>query len=306
MRIAVSAWLLPLCLGLGAGAASARSCPPDGVPGRFFIDADKRLGGNGFGIQSIAWDDRRVYTLHVVRSGVGEVATVNAYAANWGGTLAAPLASMDGGSAIGHQGLGYQAGPDGPLFWSTDAADKRWVSRYAFAPGGAATARRFRLFGEDFKSGVSSSPTISLDQRYLIAQSQRLDSGLTTIRVWRLSDIEDGDDLTTRYRHQWDVTIAGPQHPLQAIASDGRRVWIIAGNARLSDTKRFQERTIGGRLVRASEDFRQGKEIAVRHGSVFEPEGLFLVRCNQADRLFGAFIVGDIGARRTLVMEIVR
>ncbi|WP_152645393.1 hypothetical protein, partial [Pseudomonas sp. 10-1B] len=222
----------------------------------FTLDKIRGSGGERNGIQSFAVDERNrtLYTLHLTGMKTGGASIINNYPLDENVSKVSLGASNPLNDVVGHQGLGveYLAGNEVRL-WSTYQKDFRQVVRFSYSEGQpVGDVEVFRLFGDDFRAHVSATPAISMDQKYLIAAGRKKDTGDQIVRVWKLADLVRGGvgDYSQRWTYEWSVQdLIDSQHPLQGIASDGRRVWIVAGNSKVDVSKHLAVYTLDGQTI---------------------------------------------------------
>jgi hypothetical protein len=215
---------------------------------------------------------------------------------------------------VDHVGLGQpyieQAAGSIVALWTTSKRDKRSARRLDLVnqTGG----RTIRLFGDDFNPRVSSSPTISFDGTWVIAQGRRLGNDSTvTIRVWRFTDlVRTGNDAhSIKPLYEWDVDIGTSKDPVQSLASDGKTIWIIAGSGNNDADKHLFVYSLDGQAILKDRDFELGKHTAVENygeKSSYEPEALafYLDPSTRKISLALAFNVGPLRKRNTLVFTL--
>lgn len=263
-------------------------------------------GGGSIGVQTFAFDERarRIYTLQLNGVGSGNLSTINRFDLDGGIGQTTLGNSTPVSSDVGHQGLAVEL-LDSPNFrlWTTGYADSRQAVRYSYTDGAAlGDIQLFTLFGPDFESNTSCTPTISYGQTYLVAYGTKTGATNTTVRVFNLADLVAGGpgDYSGQYVTEWDtVGLVDATHPTQGIASDGVSVWLVAGNNDINEPKRFQMYTLAGTLISSDEDFQVGRAQALLDGAgtVYEPEGLALLRVGPSLMLCVGVISGDLGTR---------
>lgn len=276
----------------------------------FTLDKIRGSGGQRNGIQSFAFDERNrtVYTLHLTGMKSGGASIINSYSLDEGISKKSLGASNPINNVVGHQGLGveYIAGNEVRL-WSTYQKDFRRVVRFSYTEGQpVGDVEVFRLFGDDFKTYVSATPAISMDQKYLIAAGRKKDTGGQVVRVWKLADLVRGGegDYSQRWTYEWGVQdLIDSQHPLQGIASDGRRVWIVAGNSNIDVSKHLAVYTLDGQTIDENLDVELGQDQARidGFGREFEPEGLALINDGGKLYLCVGVVSGDKGFRQVRI-----
>ena len=283
----------------------------------FLFSASKLAGPGGqqIGIQSFAIDERfgNLYTLQLSGKRSGNQSTINRFSFKDRSKLRTEGYSNPPSAEVGHQGLGieYLPGRDFRL-WSTANIDSRQVTRYRYADGRSLDqVQLFRLFGDDFRNHTSATPTISYDQKYLVAYGMRRRTSTIVVRAWRLADLVKAGpgDYSKSFTYEWETKkFSGPPVPIQGIASDGVRVWILAGNNSIDSPKRLQSYSIEGELQSSNEHVWIGRDQARNDGSgmIYEPEGLALLRAGNGLILCAGIISGDLGRRQARIYQIER
>lgn len=270
-------------------------------------------GGNRIGIQAFALDERsrNIYTLQLNGAKAGNQSTINRL------SLDGPLKRNSEGYStpasydVGHQGLGIEYLTDGDFrLWTTAYTNPKQAVRYSYADGRPlANIELYGLFGKDFRNRSSSTPTISHDQKYLIAVGLRKRASTVTVRVWRLADMVKGGpgDYSNSWLYEWETLgLTDSTHPTQGIASDGETVWMVAGNNDIHVPKRLQVYTLQGSLLSTNGNLETGRAEALLDGSgsVYEPEGLALFHNGSRLILCVGIVSGDLGGRRARIYEI--
>lgn len=277
------------------------------------IDKIRGAGGQRNGIQSFALDEYNgdIYTLHINGRKNKNLATINRYPLGGGESKRSIAFTKPLNDVVGHQGLGLEYLSSGAIrLWSTYYKDSRQVVRYAVSDElPVSDVQIYRLFGSDFRTYVSSTPTVSFDQRYIVAAGKRKGVAYQTIRVWKISDLVKGGagDYSKSWMYEWDVKdIGGAGYPLQGIASDGRRVWIIAGNNRIDVPKRMVTYSLKGELIdrELHVDIGKSKAMLDGRGEVYEPEGLALMDVDDQAFLFVGIVSGDKGFRKVNLYKV--
>jgi hypothetical protein len=151
-----------------------------------------------------------------------------------------------GTNLVGHQGLGY----DGNL-WATDHYESRSAIEFTYQDD---VIGRYRLFGDDFSSISSATPTVT--DTYLIALGYR--QGAPVIRVW-YKDFHVSGDYSDKYLYEFTGIDTSP---IQGIASDNNHIWIVTGGK--YGARHLYTFTLEGQLV--------DKELLSYEA---EPEGLY-------------------------------
>ncbi|MCE5976006.1 phage baseplate protein [Pseudomonas sp. JR33AA] len=276
----------------------------------FALEKIRGSGGGRNGIQSFAFDERNrtVYTLHLTGMKAGGASIINNYPLDQAVSKVSQGASDPVNDVVGHQGLGIEYLPDSEVrLWSTYQKDFRQVVRFSYLEGQPVkNVEVFRLFGNDFKTHVSATPAISTDQKYLIAAGRKKDTGDQVVRVWKLADLVRGGvgDYSQRWTYEWSVQdVIDSQHPLQGIASDGRRVWIVAGNSKIDVPKHLAVYTLDGQVIDKNFDVELGQAQARMDGvgKEFEPEGLALINEGGKQYLCVGVVSGDKGFRKVRI-----
>ncbi|NWL44918.1 hypothetical protein DM819_03320 [Pseudomonas hunanensis] len=276
----------------------------------FALEKIRGSGGGRNGIQSFAFDERNrtVYTLHLTGMKAGGASIINNYPLDQAVSKVSLGASNPINDVVGHQGLGIEYLADNEIrLWSTYQKDFRQVVRFSYLEGHPVKdVEVFRLFGYDFKTHVSATPAISTDQKYLIAAGRKKDTGEQVVRVWKLADLVRGGvgDYSKRWTYEWSVQdVIDSQHPLQGIASDGRRVWIVAGNSKIDVSKHLAVYTLDGQVIDKNFDVELGQVQARMDGvgKEFEPEGLALINDGGKLYLCVGVVSGDKGYRKVRI-----
>lgn len=272
------------------------------------INHDRRMGGNGIGIQgfSLNYKTKRLYTLELNGKSAGNFSTVRRYEIV--GDLAVRPIIVSFSPAVGHQGLVLSPLSNPTMLWSTSRNDKRSAISVELASG---KERTVKLYNDEFSPSVSSTPSISVDGRLFIAQGQRRDQkGTAVIRIWRMRDIQNSQgvtsDLSDAWIYEWPAAqIVDSEHPLQGIFGDGSTITLLSGNGSLEQTKRLYQYSLKGELLSKEDDVHVGRESAVLDGGRhYEPEGLSGAETSSGDvRLFIAFSSGSLGARITRLYD---
>ncbi|WP_155293987.1 hypothetical protein [Pseudomonas putida] len=270
-------------------------------------------GGQKIGFQSFAFDERTgaIYTLHLTGKTLGNKAIVNKFSSNARSFLRANESEGVLSDEVGHQGLGLEYLPGNDLrLWSTASQDSRQAVRYSYREGvGVSNVERYVLFGNDFYKRASSTPTISFDQKYILAIGRSKLTGSSVVRVWKLADLKrhGAADYSGTPTYEWSIDFPKKQRfPVQGIASDGVKVWILAGNNNIEDPKYLWAYSMRGALIGRKLDFSVGKAQAMEDGSgrVYEPEGLQVISENGRHLLCVGILSGDLGKRYSRIYKI--
>jgi hypothetical protein len=276
------------------------------------LDNIRGPGGKINGIQYFSFDERNrdLYSLNLNIAKNGNRSTINRYPLDGDRSKQSEGFSTPLGNVVGHQGLGLEYLPEGGVrLWSTYYKDFRQVARYSYSDGApVGDVQIYRLFGVGFRPYVSSTPTISLDQKFIVAAGKKKGETYQTVRVWRLADLvaNGGGDYSKSWLYEWDLRdLIGPQHPLQGIASDGKRIWIIAGSSKINEPKRLGVYSLEGRVLDKDDNMTVGRAQALLDGvgKVYEPEGLALIEDDGKVYLCIGIVSGDKGFRHARIYK---
>lgn len=257
---------------------------------KFNTEAYELLDANGSttirAAQSFAFDERRNLLYTSFES------AINRYELSQGNKLKALDSSLPNSPAVGHQGLAIEYLTTGIKLWATSNVDRRAVTRFDYQKDVAISGgEEYRLFpNTTFKNSIQTTPCISFDNKYLIAQGQRTNDLTTTIRVFELSKLINGGpgDYTQAWLYEFDMPgLVDASNPVQGLASCGSYVYAVAGGTGIdpSVNKRLHVYTIKGKFVEADNNVLVGihKAREVPNYRAFEPEGL-TIRVGQDGR----------------------
>lgn len=208
---------------------------------------------------------------------------------------------------IGHQGLSIQYIDGKRYFWgglnerfSDDSGN--YAIRYKLTENGAIDVEFFKVFS-DKKISQSSSPAISADEKFLVVQIVRKNE--YEIRSFDLKSLSKQGDFSESYSHRFFVNreklINGP-HALQALASDGRRVFVLLGSFKVDGENLLNVYTMDGDLLE-SINIDLGKNLAreIGGGTNYEPEGLTWLQTQKGKNLILQVAAGD-GKNRSCML----
>lgn len=161
----------------------------------FYATSLSGPGGNSIGVQSFAFDERtrNIYTLQLNGVSNENMSTINRFSLDGEIQQNSAGYSTPVSSDVGHQGLGLEY-LEGSAFrlWTAGYANSRQAVRYSYTDGGPlADIEIYTLFGSDFKSSTSCTPTISHGQSLLIAYGTRTGGTNTTTIQRRISRAMD-------------------------------------------------------------------------------------------------------------------
>lgn len=255
------------------------------------------------GAQAFAFDER-VNLLYVLEGGA-----INRYRITDGKNISAFDQSAINGTAIGHQGLAIEyLSPSGIKLWSTSSVVGRAAVRMDYINNGPInTGDVYTLFPSGtFANSTSCTPTISHDQKYLIAHGGKLPGPISTVRVFDLAMLiaEGPGDYSNRYLYEWSTdNLIDSSNPVQGTASDGSYVYIVAGGTGFTETvnKRLHVYTIDGTVVETNNNITVGRDdaLATPDGTRYEPEGLSMMADSDGRLwLYLGILSGNPGARR--------
>ncbi|MCP1661135.1 phage baseplate protein [Neisseria perflava] len=262
-------------------------------------------------VQAIASDNRRsvLYAAKVVKA-KPETVVLTAYRYDGGNTLK-PWHMFMPSENLGHQGLAVQQTHNGIYFWgSQSSAVKNWgfyVIRFRVdSDGQVADVTPFRLFPDKtYRNAGNTTPTVSADNRYLIARGRLQEKGYSAIHVFDLAGISP--DLPQPLA-EWALppSFTAHHYPFQGMASDGRFVYLISGDGDTGFDKQMLIYTLQGQQVFATDKLQTGKAdaMATGKGESWEPEGLNLMRLGQRDYLNVSINAGNPGRRSTFIYRI--
>ncbi len=226
--------------------------------------------------------------------------------------------TMQGGEYIGHQGLGVEHKNEQAYIWAS-AGDSitnagRSVIRFQYKPNGTleqSDIEAFVLFGDEFKNS-NTTPCISQDQKYLIARGRLAATNQTVLRVFKLQDTHNHNDLTNKYVTQFGIdpiTFTSDDFPVQGIACDGQVIVVQLGHYNVAVDKMLLVYSMTGELLYRNNNSTIGKDDALAEdsGQRWEPEGLCFARNGQGVvTLYHHIMSGDPGDRTEYVYSNVR
>ncbi|MDU4995563.1 MAG: hypothetical protein E6265_03145 [Enterobacteriaceae bacterium] len=193
-------------------------------------------------------------------------------------------------SSIGHQGIGvYEDRTRGMNLIFTSKKNSPFSGlAFLIKNDDLVMKREIFFFDDSFFKKNEVIPTISSDGKFLIVRG-RFASRNMIIRVFDLEYIVDkiinsNKDIifvTSGYKYQWSLPDniftykSGELRPLQAIASNGKIVSIVLGNARVNP-KAIYNFTMDGNLLGSNTNVTVGMDRVKSYGEegFFEPEGL--------------------------------
>ena len=227
----------------GCSGGSSDNTEPEQTPNNIYDD-----------IQDFAVSEY-LYTL----SHIGSRATIKRYTRD-AEYLGESLDTVE----IGHQGLSIDRYG---FFWST-APDYRSAVKFIYADDAKPLVVGIYTLFDDSYNNSNSTPAIG--KGYLVAHARK--DSKSTIRVWLLDDLQESGDYSDKFIYEWQPSIVKKDHPLQGIATDGVKVWMISGFAQI-EAKPLHTYSMQGELIK-SEMFSKGLDLAETEGTRYEPEGL--------------------------------
>lgn len=217
---------------------------------------------------------------------------------------------------IGHQGFGIQEGMGGGKkhIWSSDRNSPYAALLFMFNANKIASKRRVLLFDDSFFDKNETMPTISSDNRFLIARG-RISFRKMVIRVYDLNKVNEEVlhskkstiDLTGKYIYQWQLPVSiftenkNTFSPLQAMASDGNKVIFLLGDARLN-AKSIYSFSLNGQLIYKDTKVNVGLQELKNdlNTTTYEPEGISIIEHNKVRILF---LIGSHKSFQTLIYD---
>jgi hypothetical protein len=304
----------------------ARGVPPVPPSTSLLRDARGSLSRATFvltkveGLQSFTVDEvgAKVYAMHLTGSGATEVSYVSQYAMSPGSAALAAAGTSNGSAQLGHQGLSLEYRNNGTVkLWGAVRYEAtnfpnghRQAIRFDYNGDAAdiANVQAYTLFGAEFSyTGNASLPTVSYDQRFLVAIGRK-GSRDFYVRVFDLATLVAGGagDYSTRYLYEWNIDTdiltddaGGAFTPVQSIACDGEMVYVLSGNSS-TNGKRIHAYTIDGVRVQRQDNCSVGLTQAQADGAgtFYEPECLAVYRPDSSHPTLALLIVsGNSGAR---------
>ena len=229
----------------GAGAINL-TC--DLMPERAMLLFNLDITGTGGAnvIQDIEVDDvnGHLYTVHAFAGNALVEHIISRFDLN-GPISQTPVDVGQSTNLIGHQGLTLvhdQTDPTNPWLWLgagtsvTDQASK--VCRFKYNVGAApSNIEIFQLFQDGTGAG-NTTPTISTDGRFLVAELETATDTANIVRVFLFKTLIDGGagNYDGQQLYEWNMpaSIIGPNHPVQQLYCDGSHVYIMTGDADIS------------------------------------------------------------------------
>jgi hypothetical protein len=208
---------------------------------------------------------------------------------------------------IGHQGLAIQYINSERYFWG--ALNENYSSdsgvyaiRYRLEGGALNSIEFFKVFA-DRNTTQPTSPTISADGKYLIVQMVRENE--YEIRSFNLDMLSHEGDFSNSYTHHFilkrDRNKNGP-YALQALASDGARIFMLMGSFKVDEINILNIYTIDGSFIE-SISLTSGEDRArnTGKGTHYEPEGLTWLNTAEGSELILQVAAGD-GKNRSCLL----
>jgi len=179
------------------------------------------------------------------------------------------------------RGLSIQYNENGTdRLWTSASPDKPGKAiRFRYAAGADATSvGEFQLIPPDIANDYSIYPTVTYDQKYMLAV-YHLDGSRYFIRVWDMLQFAQsaGGDFTNEYLFEWplnELQIDGGLS-FQGICSDGVYVYIHTGNGLPETPKKIYAYTLAeGTLVGVIDTSMIANAEYLVDGVTWEPQGL--------------------------------
>ena len=289
--------------------------------GAALLAGDFVRSGTGAGavVQSAVWDDvnRYLYTLHTT---TGDLGVVNRFSGmKFGGAVKNASTAYTAASAyIGHQGLGieYQSGGTVKLWASmayeaagasVESKGTKAVRFNAPTSDGQnidSSVEIFNLFPAVSGSNQATTVCTSYSGKYLIAKYSIANTNNYKIRIFKLSDLTTAGDYSSRYLHEFTITLTrdvtdGVEKALQGMACDDRYIYFLAAAYGYSEKHSIYVTDMFGNVVDEYRDLSVGKDIGKDAGTTYyEPESLFFMSLNGQPKLVMQIATGDTtGAR---------
>ena len=253
---------------------------------------NKGLGHWSVGIQGFAQQGSDLYVLDYTN------ATIHKYRLN--GTTIPDYVGSSGKTSFGHQGLAM----DNKHRLISTGENKQCIARARFAPGRDLSTEVIRIFPQSYSKGISCTPALSPDGRWLVAvsanaQKQRL------ARIWEYRTLENTRDASHHYfREIMLPELDSEPQPVQGVFYDRGRLFIVAGKNQLSRTKVLYVYDEYGKLLSKDSRFDVGYEMAKKFDAVYEPEGLNAISAGGSYRLGMCFITGTLKHRHAFIYAV--
>jgi hypothetical protein len=184
-------------------------------------------------------------------------------------------------------------------FWGSLNESQRedagaYAIRYQLSDFNATSIELFKVF-PDKKVSQATSPAISYDGKKLIVQMVRRNE--YEIRIFDLQNMIQQGDFSHSYSHRFILNRIryenGPR-ALQALASDGERVFLLMGSFKVDELNKLNIYTMNGALLE-SLDLHSGENHAksTATGVHYEPEGLTWIKTPSGGELVVQIASGD-------------
>jgi hypothetical protein len=247
------------------------------------------------GLDSIAFDEINSFIYAIFDDTPNVTAFVTRYSSDDVlSIVAVQKAKSLSSDLVGHQGLSVEHQDDGTVkLWTSMQTSGgnpngfKQVMRFDFVDAALpANVQIYTLFGDEFAFATNNTmPEVALGGRYLVAVGRKSSRDFF-VRVWSLELLADGGagDYSDSFLYEWQIDrdiLADDEinefTPVQSIASDGSHVYILSGNAKLSN-KRIHQYTLNGKRVATNDKLEIGRANADAIGTFYEPEGLTFYR----------------------------
>ncbi|MFY9996664.1 MAG: hypothetical protein WAK61_16945 [Leclercia sp.] len=260
----------------------------------------KGIGRNNV-LQGIAFDPvyRILYTIHV--TGKPEMGVINRFYDVDNKNEINALDSQLPSTRIGHQGIALLPKTDWLLSSAGRATDNkgRFISLFKYTSDNIPyDVKVIKVFGDDYDGKIIAMPFVTSDGNLLIVSGKK--DGIDVIRVFDLkkSNLLSSNDISSTYRNEWEISkdLTNDGRYFQAMASDGKYVYLLSGNASQS-VKKLYAYSLDGKLSKKIDYVTLGQTDALKAGNEghWEPEGLAVDSKN--DALLILFSVGNKGKR---------
>ncbi len=253
---------------------------------------DKGLGHWPVGIQGFAQQGNDLYVLDYTNS------VIHKYRLN--GTTIPDYVSSSGKTSFGHQGLAI----DKKHRLISTGENRQCIARARYFAGRDLSTEVIRIFPRSYSRGLSCTPALSPDGRWLVAvsansQKQRL------ARIWEYRTLESTRDASHHYfREIMLPELDAETQPVQGVFYDRGRLYIVAGKNHLSRSKVLYVYDEYGKLLRKDSRFDVGYEMAEKANAVYEPEGLNAIDHGDSYRLGMCFVTGTLHRRHAFIYAV--
>lgn len=260
----------------------------------------RKGGGKKSIIQGLALDNknRKIYTLTTV--GNPPLSTINVFDYETKQNIVASDFSLPS-ELLGHQGIAVEPSSSYLITSAGEKYDQHglYIVRFNFLSNSLPSdIKAIRVFDDSFSGKTITSPAISSDGKYLVVYGRKDNNDI--IKVFNLNKIKlnVSSDISNENIFQWSLPTGfiDKKHPIQALASDGKFVYILSGGANQLN-KRIGIYTLDGSNVKNYYDITLGKNESESIGEEgrWEPEGLTVD--SEKNEILIMFAMGDKGKR---------